>query len=153
MINKISKNEALLKINKVLDNGKAAEKFEMMVNALGGSKSFLSTYEKELSHNMYAEDINLGKDGWVKEMKTRELGLLLIELGGGRKQVNDQINYHVGYENVLGVGSVIEASTPVIKVLANSKDDFDRVKELIKSCFIISDQEVKKSLNIYEVVK
>jgi len=153
MINKISKDEALVKINKVLDNGKAAEKFEMMVNALGGSKSILSTYEKELSHNMYAEDINLGKDGWVKEMKTRELGLLLIELGGGRKQVNDQINYHVGYENVLGVGSVIEASTPVIKVLANSKDDFDRVKELIKSCFIISDQEVKKSLNIYEVVK
>ena len=153
MINKISKKEALLKINKVLDNGKAAEKFEMMVNALGGSKSFLSTYEKELSHNMYTEDINLGKDGCIKEMKTRELGLLLIELGGGRKQVNDQINYHVGYENILGVGSVIDASTPVIKVLANSKDDFDRVKELIKNCFIISDKEIKKPPNIYEVIK
>ena len=153
MINKISKKEALLKINKVLDNGKAAEKFEMMVNALGGSKSFLSTYEKELSHNMYAEDINLGKNGWIKEIKTRELGLLLIELGGGRKQADDKINYHVGYENVLGVGSVIEASTPVIKVLAKSKDDFDRVKELIKNCFIISDKEIKKPSNIYEVIK
>jgi len=153
MINKISKKEALLKINKVLDNGKAAEKFEMMVNALGGSKSFLSTYEKELSHNMYAEDINLGKNGWIKEIKTRELGLLLIELGGGRKQADDKINYHVGYENVLGVGSVIEASTPVIKVLAKSKDDFDRVKELIKNCFIISDKEIKKPPNIYEVIK
>ena len=153
MINKISKKEALLKINKVLDNGKAAEKFEMMVNALGGSKSFLSTYEKELSHNMYAEDINLGKNGWIKEIKTRELGLLLIELGGGRKQADDKINYHVGYENVLGVGSVIETSTPAIKVLAKSKDDFDRVKELIKNCFIVSDYEVKKSPNIYEVIK
>ena len=125
----------------------------MMVNALGGSKSFLSTYEKELSHNMYAEDINLGKNGWIKEIKTRELGLLLIELGGGRKQADDKINYHVGYENVLGVGSVIETSTPVIKVLAKSKDDFDRVKELIKNCFIVSDYEVKKSPNIYEVIK
>ena len=153
MINKISKKEALLKVNKVLDNGKAAEKFEMMVNALGGSKSFLSTYETELSHNMYAEDINLGKNGWIKEIKTRELGLLLIELGGGRKQADDKINYHVGYENVLGVGSVIETSTPAIKVLAKSKDDFDRVKELIKNCFIVSDYEVKKSPNIYEVIK
>ena len=125
----------------------------MMVNALGGSKSFLSTYEKELSHNMYVEDIHLGKQGWIKEIKTRELGLLLIELGGGRKQVDDKINYHVGYENVLGVGSEIETLTPVIKVLANSKDDFDRVKESIKNCFIISDQEVKKSQNIYEVIK
>jgi thymidine phosphorylase len=153
MINKISKKEALLKVNKVLDNGKAAEKFEMMVNALGGSRSFLSTYEVELSHNMYAEDINLGKNGWIKEIKTRELGLLLIELGGGRKQADDKINYHVGYENVLGVGSVIETSTPAIKVLAKSKDDFDRVKELIKNCFIVSDYEVKKSPNIYEVIK
>jgi len=153
MMSKISKDEALIEINKVLDSGKAAEKFEMMVGALGGSKSFLSTYEKDLSHNMYEEDINLGKDGWIKEMKTRELGLLLIELGGGRKQVDDKINYHVGYENVLGVGSVIETSTPVIKVLAKSKDDFDRVKELIKNCFIISDKEIKKPSNIYEVIK
>ena len=153
IINKISKKEAILKINKALDSGKAAEKFEMMVNALGGSRSFLSTYEVELSHNMYAEDINLGKNGWIKEIKTRELGLLLIELGGGRKQADDKINYHVGYENVLGVGSVIETSTPAIKVLAKSKDDFDRVKELIKNCFIVSDYEVKKSPNIYEVIK
>ena len=153
MIKKISKKEALIKINEILDNGKAAEKFEMMVNALGGSKSFLSTYKKELSHNMYAEDIYLGKQGWIKEIKTRELGLLLIELGGGRKQVDDKINYHVGYDNVLGVGSVIESLTPVIKVLANSKDDFDKLKELIKNCFIISDHEVKKSQNIYEVIK
>ena len=125
----------------------------MMVSALGGSKSFLSTYDKELSHNMYTEDIYLEKKGWIKEIKTRELGLLLIELGGGRKQVDDKINYHVGYDNVLGVGNVIETSTPVIKVFASSKDDFDRVKESIKNCFIISNQEVQKSQNIYEVIK
>ena len=153
MVKKISKDEALIEINSVLDNGKAAEKFEMMVSALGGSKSFLSTYEKELSHNIYTEDIYLEKQGWIKEVKTRELGLLLIELGGGRKQVDDKINYHVGYDNVLGVGNFIETLTPVMKILADSKDDFNRVKELIKNCFIISNQEVQKPQNIYEVIK
>ena len=150
---KISKKEALLKINKVLDSGKAAEKFEMMISALGGSKSFLSTYEKELSHSMYAEDIHLGKQGWIKEIKTRDLGLFLIELGGGRKQVDDKINYHVGYDNVLGVGESVDSSTPVIKVYANSKDDFNKIKNLIINCFIISDQEVKETESIYEVIK
>ena len=153
MIKKISKDEALSKIKEVLDNGKAAEKFEMMVNALGGSKSFLNTYKKELSFNMHSEDIYLGKQGWIKKIKTRELGLLLIELGGGRKQLNDKINYYVGYENVLGVGSMIEKFSPVIKVLAASKDDFDKVKESIKNCFIVSDYEVQKYQNIYEVIK
>ena len=153
MIKKITKEESVKQINTVLDNGKAAEKFERMIHALGGSKSFLNTYEKELSNNMYAKDISLGKQGWIKEIKTRELGLLLIELGGGRKQVDDKINYHVGYDNVLGVGESIDGSTPVIQVLANSKDDFDKVKNSIINCFVVSDQEVKKSQNIYEVIK
>ena len=153
MIKKITKEESVKQINTVLDNGKAAEKFERMIHALGGSKSFLNTYEKELSNNMYVKDINLGKQGWIKEIKTRELGLLLIELGGGRKQVYDKINYHVGYDNVLGVGESIDGSTPVIQVLANSKDDFDKVKNSIINCFVVSDQEVKKSQNIYEVIK
>jgi thymidine phosphorylase len=153
MIKKITKEESVKQINTVLDNGKAAEKFERMIHALGGSKSFLNTYEKELSNNMYTKDINLGKQGWIKEIKTRELGLLLIELGGGRKQVDDKINYHVGYDNVLGVGESIDGSTPVIKVSANSKDNFDKVKNSIINCFVVSDQEVKKSQNIYEVIK
>ena len=37
--------------------------------------------------------------------------------------------------------------------LFDSKDDFDRVKNSIKNCFIIIDQKVKKSQNIYEIIK
>ena len=39
---KISKEEAYKKINTVINNGLAAEKFEMMVAALGGPKNILS---------------------------------------------------------------------------------------------------------------
>jgi thymidine phosphorylase len=153
MIKKITKEESIKQINTVLDNGKAAEKFERMIHAMGGSKSFLSTYQKELPNNLYAEDIYLRKQGWIKEIKTRELGLLLIDLGGGRKQVDDKINYHVGYDNVLGVGTSIDESTPVMKVFANSKDDFNKIKINITKCFIISDQESNKSKSIYDVIK
>ena len=153
MIKNISKEESLKQINTVLANGKAAEKFERMINALGGSNSFLSTYKKELSNNTFIQDIYLEKQGWIKEIKTRDLGLLLIELGGGRKQVDDKINYHVGYDNVLGVGESVDSSTPVIKVYANSKDDFNKVKNSIINCFIVSDQEVKETESIYEVIK
>ena len=153
MIKNISKEESLKQINTVLANGKAAEKFERMINALGGSNSFLSTYKKELSNNTIVQDIYLEKQGWIKEIKTRDLGLLLIELGGGRKQVDDKINYHVGYDNVLGIGECVDSSTPVIKVYANSKDDFNKVKNSIINCFIVSGQEVKETESIYEVIK
>ena len=136
----------------VLDNGLAAEKFEKMVHALGGPKSFLSTYEKVLSNPSYVEDIILDKQGLIKEIKTRELGLILIELGGGRKQLEDKIDYHVGYDNILGIGVKIETFTPVMKVFAKSQDDFNKVKERIENCFILSDKDVSKMTSIYQTV-
>ena len=49
-IYKISKEEAYNKINTVINNGLAAEKFEMMVAALGGPKNILTSYEKDLTN-------------------------------------------------------------------------------------------------------
>ena len=152
MTKNISKSEALQKINIVLDNGLAAEKFEKMVHALGGSGSFLSTYKKILSNPSYVKDITLGKQGLITEIKTRELGLILIELGGGRKQFEDKINYHVGYDNILGIGARVETSTPVMKVFAKSQDDFNKAKEQIENCFILSDSDVSKVTSIYQTI-
>jgi len=152
MAKKISRTQATEEIHKVLNNGLAAEKFEKMVSALGGSNSFLSNYKTEMSKAPYIEDISLGKKGHIKEIKTRELGLILIELGGGRKQVNDNINYLVGFDNVIGIGDSVDASTPVIQVHAKSKDDFDRAKDQIIKCFILSDGKVSPLQSIYETI-
>ena len=100
----------------------------------------------------YIEDISLGKKGYIKEIKTRELGLILIELGGGRKQVNDNINYLVGFDNVIGIGDSVDASTPVIQVHAQSKDDFGRAKDRIMNCFTLSDVKVSPLQSIYETI-
>ena len=153
MIKNISKEEALKHITLVLDNGLAAEKFEKMIHALGGSSSFLSTYKKELIRDLYTEEILLNKSGWIKEVNTRKLGLLLIELGGGRKQIDDKINYYVGYDNILGIGEYVDEKTPVIKILASTKDSFNKLKDQIINCFILSDTEVKKEKTIHKVIK
>ena len=72
-----------------------------MITALGGPSSFLKTYKTDINNNCLKEDIFINEQGFIKEIKTRELGLLLIELGGGRKQTTDQINYNVGYDAYL----------------------------------------------------
>ena len=152
MIKNISKEEALKKINSVLDNGLAAEKFEKMVHALGGSNSFLSSYEKQLEGNSYSEEIFLNESGWIKEIDTRKLGLTLIQLGGGRKKVDDKINYQVGYNNILGIGEYVEEKKPVLKVFADTEDSFKQIKDQIINSFVLTDQEVKKPKNIYQVI-
>ena len=152
MIKKISKKEALEQINSVLDKGLAAERFEKMVNALGGSSNILKTYKEDLSGAVYVEEVFLEETGWIKEINTRKLGLLLIELGGGRKQANDKINYHVGYNNVLSVGEKIDNTKPVVKVYSKSEDAFNVVKDQIRKCFIIQDSEAKNLNDVYEKI-
>ena len=150
-IYKISKEEAYNKINTVINNGLAAEKFEMMVAALGGPKNILTSYEKDLANTSIKKDIFSIEGGWIEKIHTRELGLILIELGGGRKQVTDKINYGVGYDNVLNIGDEVNSSTPLLS-LYSSKNINDNLINKIKGCFIISDKKTQKLSEIFETI-
>ena len=151
-IYKISKEEAYNKINTVINNGLAAEKFEMMVAGLGGPKNILSSYEKDLINTSVRKDVFSSEEGWIEKIYTRELGLILIELGGGRKQVTDKIDYGVGYNNVLNIGDEVNSSTPLLSIYSNKNID-DNLINKIQSCFIISDKKTHKLSEIFETIK
>ncbi len=152
MSQKLSKEDALEKINSVMSNGEAAEKFEKMVHALGGPSDILSSHEKHLEINAIKKDIFPTKSGWIEKIKTRDLGLILIELGGGRKQVADKINFNVGYNNILRVGDKVDPSLPLLSVFTKSEDDYENVSKKIQNCFIITDFEVSELPYTYEVI-
>jgi thymidine phosphorylase len=152
MSQKLSKEVALEKINSVMSNGEAAEKFEKMVHALGGPSDILSSHEKHLKINAIKKDIFSTKSGWVEKIKTRDLGLILIELGGGRKQATDKINFNVGYNNILRVGDKVDPSLPLLSVYTKSEDDYENVRKKIQDCFIITDSEISELPYTYEVI-
>ena len=152
MSHNLSKEEALKKIDTVISNGVAAEKFEKMVSALGGASNILSSYKEKLEINAFKKDMCIKQSGYVQKIKTRDLGLILIELGGGRKQVTDKINFNVGYDNVLSVGDKVDSSTPLLTLYCHSDKDFENVGKKIEECFLISDKEVSNLSDIYEVI-
>ena len=148
----LSRNNALEKIIQVVENGKAAEKFERMVSLLGGTSNILTTYKKNLQSSAYCEDIYSENDGYVNFVKTRTLGLILIEIGGGRKQISDTIDYSVGYGNVIDIGQQVDKNTPLLTIFAKNKEDVDRVREQICDCFMITDSVVKEQETIYKKI-
>ena len=150
MTKKITKTEALDKINKVINSGKAAEKFEKMIALLGGPSDFLKNYKSHLKKANYVDQVLANKTGFINSIQTRNLGLILIELGGGRKQMNDKINFSIGYENVINVGQAVNASTVLVTVHANSKNDFEKAEDKIQRCFEINDEKSDELLTIYK---
>ena len=121
-----------------------------MIYALGGPRSFLTSYKKDLNINLKIEEVLSNKNGWIKEINSRKLGLLLIELGGGRKQIDDKINYYVGYDNVLGIGDYVDKNTPIIKIFYSSEDNLNKIKDEIADCFILTDNKVEQQKNVYK---
>ncbi len=122
-----------------------------MVVALGGPKNILTSFEKDLTNHSIKKDIFVNEAGWIEKIYTRELGLILIELGGGRKQITDKIDYGVGYDNVLNVGDEINSSVPLLSLYSNKNTD-DALIDKIKGCFIISDKKIQKLPEIFETI-
>ena len=123
-----------------------------MVHALGGPSDIMSSHDNHLKVKAIKKDIFSPQPGWVKEIKTRDLGLILIELGGGRKQVTDKINFNVGYDKVLRIGDKVDTGKPLLTVYTNSEDDYENVRKKIEDCFIIVEKKVSELPYTYEVI-
>ena len=96
--------------------------------------------------------IKANKSGSIQSIQTKKLGLILIELGGGRKQISDKINYTVGYENVISVGDDVDTSTPLLKVHLVPKDEENKIKNHALECFTISNNKSDNLDIIYETI-
>ena len=137
-----TKEVALKKINDAVNSGRAAEKFEMMVGELGGNKKILSEYNSILKTTKYKGEIISDTSGFITEIKTRELGLTLIEMGGGRKQIKDSINYSVGFNNATSLNSKIERGMSLMTVHTDDEESFKSIEKKLKDCFSIREQQI-----------
>ena len=119
-----------------ITGGRAAEHFERMVRALGGPADFLSNYRSYLAPAPIIRPVHADEDGFVSSIRTRELGLAVIELGGGRRVASDAIDHRVGISQLLGKGARADRATPLCLVHAADEASFERAATLIKSAYI-----------------
>lgn len=122
------RDQAVEKIEKAFSSGKAAEIFAKMVSALGGPSDFIENMETyldrpEIEMDVYpdkgAPDLkgNLGFD-------TRQIGVAVIELGGGRTSPGDIIDHAVGIIDI--APRDWDGVQPVCRILARDKETAER---------------------------
>ncbi|MCA9245892.1 MAG: thymidine phosphorylase [Planctomycetales bacterium] len=96
-----------------LDSGRALEKFRAMVAAQGGD------LESERSIAP-AKVIDAEQGGFVAAIDTQQIGLAIVELGGGRKNLADQIDHSVGIETLVRLGDPVRVGDPLLRVFAGN---------------------------------
>jgi len=134
-----SKKEAIKEITRVLDSGKAAEKFEEMVMTLGGSGNIL---EEKFKQSDIIKPIPATQTGFISNIQTRDVGLAVVSLGGGRKKASDTIDHSVGLTEISGLGNYIEVGQPLAMVHAKNETQANHAIELIQQAYSINDSKV-----------
>ncbi|WP_285163165.1 thymidine phosphorylase [Shewanella goraebulensis] len=145
--------DARNKLNTVLDNGKAAEIFGRMVSGLGGPTDFIESYDKYLPHSQIIRPVYASKQGYAHSMDTRELGLAVVTLGGGRRKPGDKLDYSVGLTDVCALGDFVSTDKPIAMVHAQSEAAFDEASAAVQQAIKIEDSAPEKTPEIYRYIR
>ncbi len=120
-----------------LASGRAAAKFDAMVAALGGPPGFIENHHADLPQAPIQVPVFAAESGAVESVDTRAIGIAVIELGGGRRRADDQIDHAVGLTHLVGPGEVVDRERPLATIHARNVDDVARVDEIVQRAFTI----------------
>ena len=136
-----NKKEAQLLISSVLSSGKAAEKFSQMISELGGANDFFEKPKNYLTPSNIQKNICCKKSGYVKKINTKNLGNILILLGGGRQKVEDDIDFSVGMKLLIELDTYVEKNQPICTLYARDEESFNIAEKEIIESFEIGESE------------
>ncbi|MCO4326206.1 pyrimidine-nucleoside phosphorylase [Staphylococcus agnetis] len=141
--------EARVKLQEVIDNGAAIEKFKTFLSNQGGDASVVDDPSK-LPTAQYTFELPAKTAGVVSEMVANEIGIASMMLGAGRQTKEDDIDLAVGLVLHKKIGDKVEEGESLLTIHAN-QEDVEAVKQKLYDNITISDSAETPKL-IYKVI-
>jgi len=132
-----SNKEGLSRATQVLDSGRAAEAFGQMVATLGGPADFMERPLSYLPKAPVEHSVAADKDGYVTGISTRDIGLAVVALGGGRTAPDDVIDHAVGVTGLLPVGAETVKGEPLAIIHARSRNAAEKAEREIRAAYSV----------------
>ena len=113
-------DNGMQKIEKVINNGKAYEKFEKMIIAHGGDISSIKL------NPSITKIIKAKKEGYLNFKNTKGLGMSIIELGGGRKKIDDIVDSNAGFRLIKKHGSYVNKDDEIAEIFCSDNNKIEK---------------------------
>lgn len=139
----LSVKEAKKLVQQNISNGNAYRKFLEFVEAQGGDLS-------NLPKSVYQYEILSQKSGFIDTIDALALGKLSMQLGAGRLNLNDKLDYGAGIILNKKVGDVVEVGDTLMTLYTSLKLN---PEEISTESFLITDTPPKESPLIYEILE
>lgn len=134
-----SSADALQKVEHALSSGRALEQFSRMLAALGGPTDFATRPGYYLPAAPVQRVLPAPRSGWISGMATRDIGLAVVELGGGRRKASDSINPSVGFSQFAQIGQPVQQGEPLAIIHAADAASAERAQHALLALIQISD--------------
>jgi pyrimidine-nucleoside phosphorylase len=112
--------EARRRLEESVTSGRALETFGHMVEAQGGNRAVVDD-PAILPQAGAVEVFRAPRSGVVSVVEPRRIGRAILELGGGRVRIEDEIDPSVGFVVTVNPGDEVRAGDPIASVFA--RDD------------------------------
>ncbi len=124
-------------LDKVLKTGLAAERFARMVHMQGGPADLLEKPAKYLSAAPVIRELPASQTGCIEYMDTREIGLSIFDLGGGRSQSGAQIDHRTGLAAFRLVGDMVSEGDPLVVIHAADESAWQAAASRLSNAILI----------------
>jgi len=134
--------EAARAAAEALSSGRALDVFARMVHAMGGPADFAENWRRHLPAAPIVQPIVAPVSGFISGYQTRDVGLAVIGLGGGRLRPDDTVDHRTGFSAIVPIGTQVEKGDPVALVHARNAAEADAACAAFLSCVTLSDAPI-----------
>ena len=134
-----SESAAKQALARCLDDGRAAQRFATMVSLLGGPNDLLENADKYLRRAPVIKALLASRTGFVATIDTRNVGLAVVALGGGRMRAADTIDADVGLTDIVSIGQRVVVGEVLATVHARTEASANGALQALEQAIIISD--------------
>ncbi|UQZ50751.1 pyrimidine-nucleoside phosphorylase [Bacillus subtilis] len=139
-------DEARAKLEEVMKNGKALEKFKDFLKNQGGDSSIVDDPSK-LPQAAYQIDVPAKEAGVVSEIVADEIGVAAMLLGAGRATKEDEIDLAVGIMLRKKVGDKVEKGEPLVTLYANRENVDEVIAKVYDNIRIAAEAKAPKLIH------
>lgn len=146
------KQEAEVKLAKILDNGKAMEIFAKMVAALGGPNDFAENPEKYLEKAPVVKAVFAKEEGYVAKIDVRDMGNVIVKLGGGRASPDQKLDMSVGLSSIARIGEFVDQQQPVAMIHAQTAEQADQISKDVQNAYHLSEHPQSSPVTVKKII-
>ena len=133
--------KARIKLQKTLESGQPLEIFKKFIAAQHGQSKVCDDYSL-LPRSKHQVPFLAEKNGYISQINAYEVGMAVVDIGGGRKKKEDIIDHSAGFMFHKKVGEKVTRGEAILTIYGTDKKSIAGAKKRLKKAIAIGKEKV-----------